>query len=133
MNRTASDGTTTRRFMTAGPAAVIHADLDGDGTLDIALLDATAGRVLVFVGDDRAGYSATGGASTRIAGPVEHLTRRETEVAALIASGYTDAEIARILGIGRRTAETHASRVLGKLGLRSRRELIRRTAAARAG
>ena len=133
MNRTMPGSIATRRFMTAGPTAVIHADLDGDGTLDIALLDPAAGRVLVWLGDDRTGYTASGGTPARVEGPVERLTRRETEVAALIAAGYTDGEIARMLGIGRRTAETHASRVLGKLELRSRRELIKRTVAAGAG
>lgn len=55
----------------------------------------------------------------------EPLTPREREVAALIARGYTDREVAEALRIGRRTAETHAANVRAKLGLRSRRELIR--------
>ena len=114
------------RFVTAGRAAVIHADLDGDGTLDIALLDPEGGRVHVWLGTHTAGYSPEGGQRSHGAAPVERLTPRETEVAALIAAGYTDAEIGRALGIGRRTAETHAGNVLGKLGLRSRRELMRK-------
>jgi DNA-binding CsgD family transcriptional regulator len=58
--------------------------------------------------------------------PSEPLTPRERQVAALMAGGYTDREIAAELSIGRRTAETHASNVRAKLRLRSRRELIRR-------
>jgi predicted ATPase/DNA-binding CsgD family transcriptional regulator/exonuclease VII small subunit len=48
------------------------------------------------------------------------LTRRETEVASLVADGLTDAEIARQLRISQRTAEFHVERVRNKLGVRSR-------------
>ena len=51
------------------------------------------------------------------------LTRREAEVARLVAAGRTDREVATQLVISIRTAETHVSRILGKLGLRSRTEL----------
>jgi Response regulator containing a CheY-like receiver domain and an HTH DNA-binding domain len=59
-------------------------------------------------------------------GSPERLTARETEVASLLANGYTDREIAARLGIGRRTVETHAANVRAKLGLKSRRELLYR-------
>jgi predicted ATPase/DNA-binding CsgD family transcriptional regulator len=48
------------------------------------------------------------------------LTRREREVLALVATGKTDPEIAEILAVGRRTAETHVSAVLAKLGVETR-------------
>jgi non-specific serine/threonine protein kinase len=48
------------------------------------------------------------------------LTRREREVLALVAAGKTDPEIAELLSIGRRTAETHVSAVLAKLGVETR-------------
>jgi DNA-binding NarL/FixJ family response regulator len=51
------------------------------------------------------------------------LTRREREVAALIGRGYSNRRIAEELGITERTAETHVSRVLRKLGLRSRTQI----------
>ena len=54
------------------------------------------------------------------------LTRRETQVAELIAAGKSDQQIADALGIGVRTAEDHTHRVLKKLGKRSRHELISR-------
>ena len=126
MRKATQDPGSPNRFVTAGRAAVIHADLDGDGTLDIALLDPAGGRVHVWLGTHATGYAPGGGQPSHREAPVERLTPRETEVAALIAAGYTDAEIGRALGIGRRTAETHAGNVLGKLGLRSRRELMRR-------
>jgi len=51
------------------------------------------------------------------------LTRREAEVAALAATGATNAEIASALYISLNTVKTHIGRALAKLGLRSRTEL----------
>ena len=48
------------------------------------------------------------------------LTPREREVAELIARGYTNPQIAAELTITRETAKTHVSRILWKLGVRSR-------------
>lgn len=51
------------------------------------------------------------------------LTRREREVAALVAQGRTSREIAAALVLGERTVETHISNILGKLGLSTRRAI----------
>ena len=50
------------------------------------------------------------------------LTRRETEVLALLGEGLSNAEIAGRLFISPKTAEHHVGRILQKLGLRSRAE-----------
>ena len=50
------------------------------------------------------------------------LTRREEEVLALLPHGLTNAQIADRLFISPKTAEHHVSRILNKLGLRSRVE-----------
>jgi non-specific serine/threonine protein kinase len=48
------------------------------------------------------------------------LTPRECEVAALLAQGKSNREIAAALVVGTRTAETYISRILNKLGFSSR-------------
>lgn len=52
--------------------------------------------------------------------PIEPLTTREKEVLAQLARGAANKEIAYELGITERTARTHVSNILGKLGLASR-------------
>ncbi|MFE3456163.1 AAA family ATPase [Nocardiopsis aegyptia] len=51
------------------------------------------------------------------------LSPREGEISALAAQGRTNREIAALLHLSPRTVETHVANALGKLGLRSRREL----------
>ncbi|WP_371662300.1 LuxR C-terminal-related transcriptional regulator [Streptomyces sp. NBC_00280] len=51
------------------------------------------------------------------------LTRRETEVAALVAEGLANQQIADRLVIARRTAEGHVEHILGKLGFTNRTQI----------
>ena len=69
-------------------------------------LDAAVGRALA--------------ASMSIHYPVRELSSREREVLVLVAQGKSNQEIAHVLVISERTARTHVSHVLGKLGLESR-------------
>jgi DNA-binding NarL/FixJ family response regulator len=52
--------------------------------------------------------------------PKEPLTEREREVLGLVARGLSNKAIADSLAITERTARTHVSNILGKLGLASR-------------
>jgi len=61
---------------------------------------------------------------------LQRLTKRERQVAELVAEGRSAREIARHLHIGRRTVETHVARTYAKLGITSRVELILRRAAS---
>jgi DNA-binding CsgD family transcriptional regulator/sugar lactone lactonase YvrE len=60
-----------------------------------------------------------------LAGLVEtpKLTRREREVASLVAQGLTNREIATRLFISERTAESHVEQLRSKLGVRSRSQV----------
>lgn len=60
------------------------------------------------------------GMRARAEEPVEPLTDRELEVLSLVGHGRSNKEIATDLGITERTARTHVSNILGKLGLQSR-------------
>jgi DNA-binding CsgD family transcriptional regulator len=51
------------------------------------------------------------------------LTAREQEVAALLADGLTNAELARRLFISPKTAAVHVSNILAKLGMMNRAEV----------
>jgi len=52
------------------------------------------------------------------------LSEREHEVLRLLALGHTNQEIAKLLFISIRTAETHRARIMQKLGLKSRAEIV---------
>ena len=57
------------------------------------------------------------------AGPSASLTRREREIAALVATGLTNREIAGKLFLSVRTVEVHVDHALTKLGFRTRTQL----------
>ena len=53
----------------------------------------------------------------------EQLTARELEVVRLVGQGKSNSEIAEALVISQKTAKTHISNILGKLGLQDRTQL----------
>jgi DNA-binding NarL/FixJ family response regulator len=53
----------------------------------------------------------------------DELTRREREVATLIARGKSNREIAGDLVVSERTVEGHVNNILSKLGFRSRAQI----------
>ncbi len=61
--------------------------------------------------------------AARGTGPGARLTRREREVAALVAQGQSNREIAEALVITERTVEGHVSHMLAKLDFRSRAQI----------
>jgi DNA-binding NarL/FixJ family response regulator len=97
-------------------AVAIRAARRGEVHLDAAL----ARRLM----DSLAGRPAT-------PDPFAELSEREVEILTLIADGHANKEIARRLVISERTARTHVSNILRKLGLSSRTQAA--LLAARAG
>ena len=52
------------------------------------------------------------------------LTERERQVAALIAQGKSNGEIAKLLIMSKRTVEKHVANILGKLGATTRAQIV---------
>ena len=66
---------------------------------------------------------AGGAGAGRAGAKPSPLTAREREVAALVARGLTNREIAAALVVTERTAETHVQNILNKLGFSSRSQV----------
>ena len=64
-------------------------------------------------------------AAERRRAEADPLSEREREVLRLLALGHTNQEIAKLLYISVRTAETHRAHIMQKLRLSSRAELVR--------
>jgi two-component system response regulator NreC len=64
-------------------------------------------------------------ARARANAQADPLSHREREVLRLLALGHTNQEIAKLLFISVRTAETHRAHVMQKLRLSTRAELVR--------
>jgi pimeloyl-ACP methyl ester carboxylesterase len=74
-------------------------------------------EILGFLGADQAGLPADRSE------PPATLTARQLQVAALVADGLTDRQIAGRLGIEERSAEGHVERIRQRLGVRSRAQI----------
>ncbi len=74
----------------------------------------TAGRAAVLT------LAASIAAPASIEAAPVALTRRQAEVAALVATGSTNRQIARSLGISEKTAEIHVSNIMSRLNVPSR-------------
>jgi non-specific serine/threonine protein kinase len=95
----------------------------------LSLDDAVAMSEATSKHTSSSGASSSGHARSPTEKP---LSRREHEVAALIADGCTNREIAERLVISEWTVETHVRHVLSKLGLRSRSQVAAWAAQQRA-
>jgi DNA-binding NarL/FixJ family response regulator len=113
--RAGASGFMTKDAPAAELVAAVRAVAAGDAVLSPAvtrqLLDRVAGRLPPAAG-------GAGGPATAA------LTEREREVLQLVASGMSNAEIARALVVAEPTVKTHVSNLLGKLGLRGRVQAV---------
>lgn len=75
---------------------------------------------MVLAGFLDKGRSATSGESPK----VPQLTPREREVVQLLAEGKSSKEVATALNLSTKTAETHRSNIMRKLGFHSIRDIV---------
>jgi predicted ATPase/DNA-binding CsgD family transcriptional regulator len=83
----------------------------------------TAWKAGAAMSGNEAIHYASGAAPSPTNIDLNPLTGRETQVAALIAEGLTNAEIAARLRMAARTADAHVEHIRNKLGLRSRSQI----------
>ncbi|GIW72896.1 MAG: DNA-binding response regulator [Planctomycetota bacterium] len=66
-----------------------------------------------------------GGDPRRVRTLSQRLTAREREVCRYLAQGYTVPETAALLGISRKTVDVHKTRLMRKLGVHNRADLVK--------
>ncbi|GAA3472682.1 response regulator transcription factor [Nonomuraea roseola] len=103
----------------AGAAGFLLKNTDADSLVEAVRLVAR-GDGLISPAVTRRLISAFAEQPVRREPPKDLLTPREREVLACVARGLSNAEIAKELDMAEATTKTHVSRVLNKLGLRSR-------------
>jgi len=94
-----------------------------DGELVAALREVAAGAHYVHPALGARMAAADAAAQAKAAS--DPLSEREREVLRLLALGHTNQEIAQLLFISVRTAETHRAHIMQKLRLSTRAELVR--------
>lgn len=94
-----------------------------------ARMQGAAVLAAVRAGADEPPGAAPGDAGAAVGPPADGrpaapaLTRREREVAALVAQGLSNREVAERLVISKRTADAHVEHIFAKLGITSRHEI----------
>jgi DNA-binding NarL/FixJ family response regulator len=109
-----------QRALEAGASGYLLKDADAD-EVAAAIRAAHRGELQLDAAVARGLMSSLQG-ETLVHGGVE-LTARELDVVTLVGEGMANKEISQELGIGERTARTHVSNILRKLGLTSRTQL----------
>jgi ATP/maltotriose-dependent transcriptional regulator MalT len=116
------EAATTRRLLAEAYRAEGNTE---DASLELETARKTLERLGAARDARRAAYAVSQLASRR---PV--LSAREHEVAALIAQGLSNREIAKALVVSERTVDTHVHRILNKLGFASRSQIAAWSAAS---
>jgi len=113
------------RAIRAGASGFVLKDADPEFLL-AAIRTVHQGNQVIAASATRALFAHVGAGSTRRAAPSEwnDLTPREREIFALAARGLSNSEIAASEFLSEATVKTHVSRILAKLGLRDRVQLV---------
>jgi DNA-binding NarL/FixJ family response regulator len=110
----------------SGASGFLLKDASADELANAVRLIA-AGDALLAPGVTRrliAEFARMGGPRSPGRKQLDGLTERESEVLALVARGMSNGEIADHLVVADQTIKTHVSRVLMKLGLRDRTQMV---------
>jgi DNA-binding NarL/FixJ family response regulator len=113
-----------RRLLKAGVAGYVLKKSAG-AQLAGAIRAAHRGGLVLDPEIARTAMEDAGPTAPAEADPYETLTDREKQVLKLVAEGHSNKEVAEVLGISVKTAMSHRERVMEKLGIHNRTELVR--------
>jgi DNA-binding NarL/FixJ family response regulator len=109
----------------AGGSGYVHKSSADDDVIE-AIRTVARGEVFLYPRSARLLLEGYRKAEERgDASPLEELSGREREVLALVAEGFSSAEIGKKLFLSPKTVDTYRSRLMQKLGLSHRSELVR--------
>ncbi len=112
------------RAIRQGASGFLLKDADPEFLL-AAIRTVHAGSAVIAASATRDLFAHVSGAAPRAAPPAyDELTEREREIFALAARGLSNAEIAAREFLSEATVKTHISRILTKLSLRDRVQLV---------
>jgi DNA-binding NarL/FixJ family response regulator len=113
-----------REVLSAGAQGYVLKS-DAGRTLVTALRELLEGRSFFTSNVARMVLEGYLRSESREAAPAQTLSAREREIVQLLAEGNSNKDIARALNISVKTAETHRSNVMRKMGFDSLAELVR--------
>jgi len=116
------DPSYVREAFAAGASGYVLKEA-ADAEVVSAVREAAAGRQ--YVHPTLGARLVAADAEARAAEEADPLSDREREVLRLLALGHTNQEIAKLLYISVRTAETHRAHIMQKLSLSTRAEVVR--------
>ncbi|HZD86565.1 MAG TPA: response regulator transcription factor [Gaiellaceae bacterium] len=116
------DPSYVRQAFTAGASGYLLKEAADDELVQAVREVAGGGR---YVHPALGARLAAAEAEAKARADADPLSEREREVLRLLALGHTNQEIAKLLYISVRTAETHRAHVMQKLRLSTRAELVR--------
>lgn len=111
------------RAIRAGASGFLLKDTDPEFLL-AAIRTVHAGTSVVAAAATRELFEHLGDAPRPVPHVFQALTERERQIFALAARGLSNSEIAKAEFLSEATVKTHVSRILGKLGLRDRVQLV---------
>ena len=116
------DPSYVRQAFASGASGYVLKEAADDELLTAVREVADGGR---YVDPQLGARLAAADAAAAAEAAADPLTDREREVLRLLALGHTNQEIAQMLYLSVRTAETHRARIMQKLRLTTRAELVR--------